>query len=80
MNFPKYKQNLSIVRNKRGKYIKSYDTLVAKIEGDELIQLGWWSVTTQKHINYAALYLGLTLIKDYEHVDTEEIYDIEYEN
>ena len=80
MKFPKYKQNLSIVRNNTGKYIKSYDTLVAKIEGDELIQLGWWSVTTQKHINYAAHYLGLTLIKDYEHVDPEEIYDIKYED
>jgi len=36
---------------------------VAKIdhETDTLNQLGWWSVTTQRHINYAASELGLML-------------------
>ena len=56
---PKYKQNLRI----HGNDVWSYSTIVAKIDGDKLRQLGWWSVTTQKHINYVASYLGLTLIK-----------------
>lgn len=67
MKFPKYKQNLSIVEHCDGnEYIKSYDTLVAKVEmGVALHQLGWWSVTTQKHINYAATQLGLPVKKSY---------------
>jgi hypothetical protein len=56
---PKYKQNLRI----NGNDVWSYSTIVAKIDGDKLNQLGWWSVTTQKHINYVASYLELTLIK-----------------
>jgi hypothetical protein len=58
MRFEKYKQNLRL----EGNYIISYTTKVAEIKGTELHQLGWWSVTTQKHINYAAKELGLTLI------------------
>lgn len=57
--FKKYKQNLRIEGNK----IWSYATHVATIEGDKLMQLGYWSMTTQKHINYAASELGLNLIK-----------------
>lgn len=57
--FDKYKQNLKQDGNK----IISYTTHVATIEGETLKQLGWWSVTTQKHINYAANELRLTLIK-----------------
>ena len=45
-------------------YIMSYDTHVATILGDELVQMGWWSVTTQKHINYVAKELNLKLIKE----------------
>ncbi len=56
---PKYKQNLRL----NGNDVWSYSTIVAKIDGDKLQQLGWWSVTTQKHINYVAGYLELTLIK-----------------
>jgi len=59
MTLDKYKQNLKIDGNK----VYSYNTHVATIEGTQLIQLGWWSVTTQKHINYAANELGLGLIK-----------------
>ena len=59
--FVKYQQNLSVVYRKDGKYIKSYDTLVAKCEYPKMIQLGWWSMTTQKHINYAADQLGYEL-------------------
>ena len=56
----KYKQNLRI----QGSDVCSYSTIVAKIDGDNLQQLGYWSQTTQKHINYVANQLGLTLIKD----------------
>tara|TARA_R100001082_G_scaffold79488_1_gene46815 strand:+ start:247 stop:441 length:195 start_codon:yes stop_codon:yes gene_type:complete len=49
----KYKQNLSIIDNKK---VQSYNTIVAEIDHlkKEINQLGWWSVTTQKHINYIA--------------------------
>jgi hypothetical protein len=58
--FRKYKQNLRL----NGNDVWSYSTIVAKIEDDKLIQLGYWSVTTQKHINYAAKELNLTLIRN----------------
>lgn len=57
--FPKYLQNLS----QQGEKIYSYNTHVATIKGSDLIQHGWWSVTTQKHINYVANELNLNLIK-----------------
>tara|TARA_R100001244_G_scaffold81580_1_gene63558 strand:- start:259 stop:441 length:183 start_codon:yes stop_codon:yes gene_type:complete len=57
--FEKYKQNL----RKEGNFIISYTTKVAEIIGSELHQLGYWSQTTQKHINYAAEELNLKLIK-----------------
>jgi hypothetical protein len=56
----KYKQNLNVIGDK----VYSYNTHVATINGTQLIQLGWWSVTTQKHINYVAQELNLTLIKN----------------
>jgi hypothetical protein len=56
----KYKQNLSI----RGNEVWSYSTHVATIENNDLLQLGYWSQTTQKHINYVADELDLILIKD----------------
>lgn len=60
MKFDKYKENLRM----DGDIIYSYNTPVAEIRGAEMHQLGWWSVTTQKHINYAAAQLGCTLIKN----------------
>ena len=60
--FDKYKINLRQV----GDDIYSYSTKVATIHQNKLIQHGWWSVTTQKHINYAANELGLEIKKDYE--------------
>tara|TARA_R110001632_G_scaffold117527_2_gene229631 strand:+ start:613 stop:798 length:186 start_codon:yes stop_codon:yes gene_type:complete len=57
---PKYKQNLRI----DGNDVWSYTTIVAKIDGTDLKQLGYWSVTTQKHINYVANYYQLNLIKN----------------
>jgi hypothetical protein len=56
----KYKQNLRI----SGNDVWSYSTIVAKIDGNDLLQLGYWSMTTQKHINYVADELDLILIKD----------------
>jgi len=55
----KYKQNLSI----RGNQVWSYSTHVATIADNKLFQLGYWSQTTQKHINYVANELDLDLIK-----------------
>ena len=60
--FDRYKENLRQV----GEDIYSYSTKVATIHQDKLIQHGWWSVTTQKHINYAANELGLEIDKNYE--------------
>lgn len=57
MKFSKYSANLSF----DGHSVYSYKTRVAHVQGAELIQLGWWSVTTQKHINFAAQELGLEL-------------------
>ena len=57
---PKYKQNLRI----QGNDVWSYTTIVAHIKGSELHQLGYWSMTTQKHINYVAAYMNLKLIKN----------------
>ena len=56
---PKYKQNLSI----QGNQVWSYTTHVATIAEGKLYQLGYWSQTTQKHINYVARELDLALIK-----------------
>jgi len=55
----KYFQNLTI----DGNNVISYTTKVAQIKGSELHQLGYWSATTQKHINYVADIYNLTLIK-----------------
>lgn len=55
----KYKQNLKVEGNK----VYSYNTHVATIDGGKLHQLGYWSMTTQKHINYVAKEFNLVLIK-----------------
>lgn len=56
----RYKQNLHIDGNK----VISYTTHVATIDNTNktLTVLGYWSVTTSKHINYVARVMGLTLI------------------
>ena len=58
-NLERYKQNLRIDGNR----VISYTTHVATIENGNLIQLGWWSRTTQKHIKYVAQELSLNLIE-----------------
>ena len=59
MALDRYKQNLRIEGNR----VISYTTHVATIDGNKLHELVWWSVTTQKHINYVAKELDLQLIK-----------------
>jgi len=59
MRLEKYKQNLRI----EGNHVWSYSTHVATIESGKLIEHGWWSMTTQKHINYVAREYDLQLIK-----------------
>ena len=59
--YDRYRENLIVVDNK----VISYTTKVAEINEDKMTlkQLGYWSVTTQRHINYVAQQEGLTLIK-----------------
>ena len=62
----KYKENLSI-RNYAE--VWSYDTHVATIVGAELIEHGWWSPTTSKHVNYVADQLDLDVVRQWKGVD-----------
>lgn len=64
--FDRYKQNLSIVTTSEGDFIRSYSTNVAKIDYETKTAkvLGYWSVTTSKHINYACSKLGLTKVNN----------------
>ena len=55
----KYKQNLKVGNDD----VWSYNTRVAIIAGTKLFQLGYWSQTTQKHINYVADQYDLDLVK-----------------
>lgn len=57
----RYQQNLRVEGNK----VISYTTHVATIDGQNLLELGYWSKTTKKHINYVAKEYGLTIIKNY---------------
>ena len=54
----KYKKNLRIEHN----LVFSYNTVVAQITNKHLVQLGYWSKNTQKHINYIALLYDLEVI------------------
>lgn len=62
MKLARYKQNLKVDGNK----VYSYSTHVANIYRRERVveQLGYWSVTTQKHINYVAKILNFNIIKN----------------
>ena len=55
--FIKYTKNLGYDDS----FVYSYGTKVGRIDTDNLVlwKLGYWSVTTSKHINYAAKELGL---------------------
>lgn len=58
----RYKMNLRVLGNQ----VWSYRTHVATIVDSKLIQHGYWSVTTQKHINYVADLYDLDLVDDYK--------------
>ena len=64
--FNKYRENLHTTHDR----VFSYNTGVAKIDHTNkvVIPLGWWSVTTSKHINYAAAQLGYTVTDKMYHV------------
>ena len=57
----KYKQNLKVDYHN----IWSYDTKVAEIDHNKrtITPLGWWSVTTSKHINYVGSEYGYEVQK-----------------
>ena len=59
--YDRHRKNLIVVNND----VISYTTKVAEIDREKMVlkQLGYWSVTTQRHINYVAQQEGLTLIK-----------------
>lgn len=65
--FEKYKANLSMVTSNHDgyDYITSYGTKVGKVDWSNRTceVLGYWSMTTSKHVNYACRELGLTQIK-----------------
>lgn len=72
--FNKYRENLSIVKDEtEQQYIKSYETLVAKIDeaSGTCIVLGYWSQTTSKHINYVCQELRLTQHRSVPGTDPE---------
>ena len=58
----KYKQNLVI----DGDFVYSYSTKVAEIDHlEEAVRpLGYWSMTTSKHINYVAKVYGYDVVKE----------------
>lgn len=64
--FDRYSQNLSVISNKDGDFIQSYDTLVAKIDYAKKTAtvLNYWSITTSMHINYACKELRLTKVEE----------------
>ena len=59
--FDKYKQNLRATDN----YVYSYETKVAEIDHETrtIKPLGWWSMTTSKHINYVGSEYGYEVQK-----------------
>jgi len=59
MNVLKLKNNLF----RDGNDIISYETVVARIEGSDLIELGKFTTTTAKHIHYVAALYNLNLIR-----------------
>jgi len=59
--FDKYKQNLKASST----HVLSYDTEVAEIDHatQTIKPLGWWSMTTTKHINYVGSEYGYSVTK-----------------
>ena len=68
MKLDRYKKNLTVHPVDNGEFkVYSYKTHVATFRrGEPIVQMGWWSKTTQKHINYVAREFGIsTIIKSY---------------
>ena len=61
ITFDKYKQNLKATDDS----VYSYKTRVAEIDHKNrtITPLGWWSVTTSKHINYVGSEYGYEVQK-----------------
>ena len=59
--FDKYKENLRATDD----HVYSYETKVAKIDDANrtVKPLGYWSVTTSKHINYVAAQYGYKVVE-----------------
>ena len=70
---PKYKKNLRVeelyIEGRNQYRVYSYNTHVATIDGVTLKQHGYWSMTTQKHINYVADALNVTTILKHGETD-----------
>lgn len=58
-SFSKYKQNLS--HDGKGN-VYSYSTKVATLKNGKLHELGKWSSTTSKHVNFAAREWGVPVV------------------
>jgi len=58
----KYKRNLRIDHTYSAIKVYSYGTHVATLRGNVMTQHGYWSMTTQKHINYVAKEFGVSSI------------------
>ena len=63
--FSKYHQNLHYTSHHAGAdgstMVYSYNTLVAIQYHGDLVEQGYWSTTTRKHVNFAAQELGLEI-------------------
>lgn len=63
--FDRFRENLRMIEEADGSgYVYSYDTKVAEIDhlARTVIPLGYWSVTTSKHINYVAREYGYEVV------------------
>ena len=60
--FDRHKKNLYYDRE----YVYSYGTKVGKIDWNNktLTKLGYWSMTTSTHLNYAGQQLGLKVVNN----------------
>lgn len=65
----KIKTNLAIIDS----HIVSYETKVAKIESDKIVELGKYSNTTSRHIAHVARKLNLPIQKSTEKKQFEKL-------
>jgi hypothetical protein len=65
----KIKDNLFI----EGENVISYETVVAKIDGKHLVELGKFSSTTSKHIKKVAELYDLTIVPSFDRPKFEKL-------